>query len=279
MTALEMLTLLEEDRTFGGYFVDLHIVNNQVAGFYKTLVVKYKDCKGDDVSYLFPTTFVFRDGKIQISMVLGSVTRDFVLEKKIHGTGDGTELSTVTVSPHLYKLLIANNQKSEETHYLDVLKSFMLIIEDLNRMGFPFIRIAQDKQIENCEDMPYTSAFGYLAKKDESRISKEREKLEKVKKILEGNLHQIFTSFALDFDVYNRKGHTLEKYVELKELLGIRSGSITKEEAVQFDKFKSSKKDLYDKLMKRLDKRIIELYNNNQAPLNAGLPLSTYMFL
>jgi hypothetical protein len=57
----------------------------------------------------------------------------------------------------------------------------------------------------------------------------DKEKLAKIKEIIENNLHPIFTSFALDLDIY-ANGNKLEKYVELKELLNITNGSINKQE-------------------------------------------------
>lgn len=130
------------------YFIDLHIVNNKVVSFFKTRVVKYKDTNGNDVSYLFPTTFVFNNGQIQTSMVFGSVARNFKLTRKINGTGTdtGTELSTISVESHLYKLLVANQFVTDPEYFPHIKgvnrKSFICIIEDLERIGFPFMRIA-----------------------------------------------------------------------------------------------------------------------------------------
>ena len=106
----------------------------------------------------------------------------------------------------------------------------------------------------------------------------DKEKLAKVKEIIENNLYPVFTSFALD--LHNRaKGNKLEKYVELKELLNITSGMIDKQTAIKYDKFKTSKKDLYNNLMNKLDERMVFLNDNGGAPFHKDKNLSTYMFM
>ncbi len=86
----------------------------------------------------------------------------------------------------------------------------------------------------------------------------DKEKLEKIKKIIENNLYPVFTSFALDLNDGCSKGNKLEYYVELKELLNIKHG-ITMQPAIDYDKFKETQKDLYDILITRLEDRMIEL--------------------
>jgi len=87
----------------------------------------------------------------------------------------------------------------------------------------------------------------------------DKEKLEKIKNIIENNLFPIFTSFALDLDGSFSNGNKLEHYVKLKELLNINLGEITMQQAIDYDKFKETQKDLYDILITRLEDRIIEL--------------------
>jgi hypothetical protein len=106
----------------------------------------------------------------------------------------------------------------------------------------------------------------------------DKEKLEKIKDIIENNLHPIFTSFTLDLTLYP-EGNKLEKFVELKELLNITSGSINKKEAIKYDNFKSSKKYLYDNLMSKLDDRMIKMRNNKEKSCYYDNNLSSYMFM
>jgi hypothetical protein len=138
MNITELLSVIEGD----DYFMDQHIFNNTVVGFYKTSVVKYKNVKDEDTSYLFPTTFRFIDNKIETIMTFGSVDRNFEIPRNVNGTEYGTNLQTVSVGNHLYKLLIGR----QENEYIDT-KVFICIIEALDNIGFPFMRIANNESI------------------------------------------------------------------------------------------------------------------------------------
>lgn len=108
----------------------------------------------------------------------------------------------------------------------------------------------------------------------------DKEKIDRIKEIVEGNLYPIFTAFALDLNTYpNSKTNLLEQYVELKELLNISPHSTTRDKAIKYDKFKESNKDKYLNLIKKLDNRMIELYKTGGAPFHKGKSLSTYMFM
>lgn len=63
MTAIDLLYYIENDDLTKGCFIDLHIVNNSVVGFYKTHTIKYMNIKGKEESYLFPTTFEYNNNK------------------------------------------------------------------------------------------------------------------------------------------------------------------------------------------------------------------------
>lgn len=149
MTVIEILNLVER-QNYHNYFVDIHIVGSQVVCFYKTMHIKYKNIFNKDVSYLFPTTFKWENNHLQTTMVYGSVERRFE-NIKVNGTGFGTELRTIDVYPHYYKLLIAeqfNEYQWKDFRRVDT-KAFQLIIEALANIGFPFMRITNNKNIKN----------------------------------------------------------------------------------------------------------------------------------
>lgn len=152
MQSIELLNILEQS-FFSGYFIDLHIINDNVVGFYKTKEVKYKNINNEEVSYLFPTTFKTINGCIQTTMVFGSVERNFEAPR-LNGTGYGTELITLGVGTHLYKLLAGQQYISSDdeefvfSEYGLYIKSFICIIEALDGIGFPFIRITNNSNIE-----------------------------------------------------------------------------------------------------------------------------------
>lgn len=130
----------------GHYFIDCNIVdNNTITGFYKTRVVKYTNAKQEQVSYLFPTTFKIIGGSVHTMMTFGSVTRKFQVPYRLNGTGHGTELSAIRVNGHFYSLLVAT-QQYVEWDGVDT-KSFICIIEALNKIGFPFMRIANNNSV------------------------------------------------------------------------------------------------------------------------------------
>ena len=130
----------------GYYIIDCNIVdNNTITGFYKTQVVKYTNVKQEEVSYLFPTTFKIIGGNVHTTMIFGSVARNFEVPYRLNGTGHGTELSAVRVNGHVYSLLIAT-QQYVEWGAIDI-KSFICIIEALDIIGFPFMRIANNNSV------------------------------------------------------------------------------------------------------------------------------------
>jgi hypothetical protein len=151
MDTVGLLNAVEEINSFfgEGTFVDLHILNNSVVGFYKTKVVKYKNIKNEDTSYLFPTTFRLINNKIETVMTFGSVNRNFEIPKNINGTEYGTILHTLSVGNHLYKLLVGRQFIEDEDIGIQIkgfeLKSFICIIEALDSIGFPFIRITNNE--------------------------------------------------------------------------------------------------------------------------------------
>ncbi len=150
MEAIDMLNYIENEINFNEYFIDLHIMNNSVVGFYKTRAVKYDNIKGIKESYLFPTTFIFNNEKIETSMVLGSVERNFQIPVLDYSVAFETNLITSGVGYHLYKLLIAKqrlNNTENELFGLINIKAFMSAISDLEDMGFPFMRITNNKAI------------------------------------------------------------------------------------------------------------------------------------
>lgn len=153
MDAVGLLSAVEEINSFFGddTFVDLHILNNSVVGFYKTKVVKYKNIKNEETSYLFPTTFRLINNKIETFMTFGSVVRNFEIPNNINGTEYGTVLQTVSVGNHLYKLLVGRQFIEDEDMGVQIkgfeLKSFVCIIEALDYVGFPFIRITNNEAI------------------------------------------------------------------------------------------------------------------------------------
>lgn len=154
MNVIELLNFIEENQSCSKPFEDLHIINNQVVGFYKTIYVGYKDSNDKPKSYLFPTTFELVNNRIRTTMIFGSVERNFEIKNHINGTESGTNIITLGVGNHLYKLLAAVQYNSEidvpEHHAKGfATKPFMAIIEALDHMKFPFIRITNNDSIKN----------------------------------------------------------------------------------------------------------------------------------
>lgn len=143
MNLIELLKQVELE-IYSDFFIDLHILNDRVVGFYKTRVVKYKNNRNQEMSYLFPTTFRVVNNNLEIVMTLGSVDRHFIVPNNINGTEFGTELDTLNVQNHLYKLLIAKQLKDKNDPLALDIKSFVCIIEALDNIGFPFMRIEHD---------------------------------------------------------------------------------------------------------------------------------------
>ncbi len=157
MDAIDILNYIETEVNFDEfivYFIDLHIMDNSVVGFYKTQSIKYDNIHGEKESYLFPTTFVFNNGKIETSMVLGSVKRNFQIPRNDsinYAREVETNLVTSGVGRHVYKLLIAKQRlddiDNEEVDSMINIKSFMHVISGLDDTGFPFMRITNNKAI------------------------------------------------------------------------------------------------------------------------------------
>lgn len=137
----------------GKLFLDLHIIDDTVVGFYKTIEIKYNNIKNEEISYLFPTTFRWLNGKLHTTIVFGSVDRHFIIPSIDHlYTKYGMKLSTMNVSNHLYKLLIATqyieNEEDENIVNGFELKSIVNVISYLNEIGFPFMRITNNTSIK-----------------------------------------------------------------------------------------------------------------------------------
>lgn len=157
MTPIEFLNKIEKTNQDNGYvcFVDLHIINDSVIGFYKTQIIKYENSNGEKVSYLFPTTFKEINGLIYTTMMIGSVERNFELPKIHHFSENyGTKLQTINVQSHLYKLLaitqyiqLGNDDYYDECNGLNI-KMLMDSIYQLNNLGFPFMRITNNESIK-----------------------------------------------------------------------------------------------------------------------------------
>ncbi|MDD2267362.1 hypothetical protein [Sulfuricurvum sp.] len=132
-------------------FVDLDILEDRGIGYYKTIHIKYKDINGNDISYLFPITFQYINGNLVFTMILGSIEKDFIVPENVNGTykdskhfQGSVELKTSNVSYHSYKLLVIDGR----TNIFD-LKSYQCIIEGLNSIGFPFMRISNSIAINS----------------------------------------------------------------------------------------------------------------------------------
>lgn len=159
MNSIDLLNFIEE----GGLgpfanFTDIHIINNQVVGFYKTKYVLYEDKNGKLKSYLFPTTFEMIGNRIKTTMIFGSVERNFQVEE-VNGTGDNTSLKTINVGNHIYKLLVAEQyEKALDKKIYNYpigfrIKPFVAIIESLSHMKFPFMRITNNDAIDKYSDI------------------------------------------------------------------------------------------------------------------------------
>ena len=99
MKAMDILNYMENNY-YTDYFIDLHIVDNQVVGFYKTHSIKYKNTYNEDISYLFPITFNFINNKIETTITFGSVERNFTIPDLIGKSickGNNLELFTIPV--------------------------------------------------------------------------------------------------------------------------------------------------------------------------------------
>lgn len=154
MNSIDLLNKIEKNN-YDKLFRDLHIINDTVVGFYKTMVIKYKNKKGEEKSYLFPTTFRNVNGLIHTTMVVGSVERNFEIPRLYQfDDNHGTKLQTYGIQSHLYKLLaITQYIKSNNGDYYDGcdglnIKMLMDSIYHLDLLGFPFMRITNNDSLE-----------------------------------------------------------------------------------------------------------------------------------
>lgn len=153
MKALDILNYIENN-PLGNYFIDLHIVDNQVVGFYKTHSIKYKNTYKEDVSYLFPTTFIFTNNTIEIMVTFGSVERNFIAPNILGEyicRNNNVELVTIPIYPHLYKLLAVKYSSIDKNQDIYFNKELASIISTLEGIGFPFIRITNNNSLFNKE--------------------------------------------------------------------------------------------------------------------------------
>lgn len=141
----DFMDSLEHDECF----INLDIEKDVGIGYYKTMHIQYKDIKGNEVPYLFPMTFQFVNGKLAVNMVLGSVDKNFIAPININGTYTDSKhykgtvsLNTISLGFHTYKLLAI-----EGIGDIFDLKSYQCIIEGLDNIGFPFMRISSNNSI------------------------------------------------------------------------------------------------------------------------------------
>jgi len=143
MTALEILHYIEHHGR--DLFINLYIVDNKVVGYYKTKVIKYQDFYDNTCSYLFPVEFIFIDGVIETTMFFGFVDKLFLLPN-LNGTKVDTKLILIESSDGLYNKLFAKQSGVCSWGYINT-KSFVCLIESLNYIGFPFMKIATNDSL------------------------------------------------------------------------------------------------------------------------------------
>ena len=134
MQNIELLNYLEKSQC-KNYLIDLHIVNNQIIGFYKTFYIKYM-LEDKEMSYYFPLTFNIVDNKLIITAIFGSVSRNYILPKLDYDL----PLELFQVNNHLYKLLGMKLVVNDWKNFINF-KPFMSAIEQLDRLKFSFMRI------------------------------------------------------------------------------------------------------------------------------------------
>lgn len=98
------------------------------------------------------------DNKFHITMVFGSVERSFEIPTHVNGTQDSAELKLMSVSGHLYSLLVGINIVDVNENYMHlnlnkIVKPYVCIIEHLDRLGFPFMRITNNDSILSKKDL------------------------------------------------------------------------------------------------------------------------------
>jgi hypothetical protein len=154
MNGIELLEVIEREIDFyDNIFVDLHVINDTVVGFYKTQHMKYKNKNAEETSYLFPTTFRNLNNSIHTTVVVGSVERNFEVPTIYRWSNYATKLEILSVQTHLYKLLAITQhvQPADEDYYEGCIglniKMIMDSIYQLNEIGFPFMRISNNTHL------------------------------------------------------------------------------------------------------------------------------------
>jgi len=137
-------------------YCDLSILNDSVVGFYKTHSIKYKNKKGFEESYFFPTTFSLKEDNVITSMLLGCVSKDFQIpyhSEIENAIRYGVNLKIIDVENHTYKHLIAQETSKIPEGRLGYRfihpKTFGFIILGLSSVGFPFIQIPSKNSLED----------------------------------------------------------------------------------------------------------------------------------
>ena len=153
MTSKEIINYIEES-FMSHYFVDLHLSNNDVIGFYKTQSLKYIDKNNQEISYLFPVHFSFHNSLLITRMTFGFVERGFTLPKLKEDCAyvDGLVFRTEPSEDLIYNRLVAiqtHNIKEKNRHheYINI-KSFMCSILGLSQIGFPFMKIINQNTLK-----------------------------------------------------------------------------------------------------------------------------------
>ena len=152
MTNIEILNYLKEG-FMSDYFVDLHIKDHNVIGFYKTHSVQYTNSSNQKISYLFPVTFSYRNTHLTTTMTFGLVERNFIVPELLESCAycDGQTLKVVPVANHLYSHLIAHQshntlEQNKYGEYLNI-KSFACAILGLSQIQFPFLKIVDTNSV------------------------------------------------------------------------------------------------------------------------------------
>jgi len=143
MKAIDILNYIQTEMIIDNIFVDLYIVEDKVFGYFKTKYIKYPDIHGNKVSYLFPVEFIFKNNLIETTMTLGFVDNNFI-PPNVNGSNESTKLITKKIESNLYSILIAK-QSGVCAWGLINITSFQCLIESLNYIGFPFIKITTNE--------------------------------------------------------------------------------------------------------------------------------------
>ena len=146
MTPYQLLNNLQGNTEIRRYFHDLQIIDgNQVVGFYKTRVVKYKNRLNQNISYLFPATFIVVNGYVTVTMTFGSVERGYNPAYALSGKNE-YNLYVTNLYSHLYGLLAAKkyisiNEFLNQNYHREMIRYFINTIQYLEDCDFPFMRI------------------------------------------------------------------------------------------------------------------------------------------